>query len=515
MKSFLAKFGSLVSLVLSGFDRLRFRGESRVLNNARGAERYMYEQKVRYVDFKKHAEDLTKRLCYETEASARAEGVPIRNLDSPSIDKQETALELAQKHKRTTGRIAVVSAVEMCMTYRMRTDEKGWLKPRKEVAKCKAYYHYFLHEELGLCYVRVQTWFPFQVRVGMNGREWLARQLERHGVAFQKWDNLIWAVDDAVLAQQLLDRQRRTDWPTLLDDLVRPCQPLWGYLQAAHVPYYWMTEQSEWASDFVFHSPEVLAEWYERWLRHGIFTLRCRDVMRYLGKKVPNLCRGEAKIDFREREEGTRIKFWYETNSLKAYDKGFGRALRLEGTINQPKGFRVYRTKEGEPEDAPKSWHPMRKGVADLDRRAEVSQAAVNRLAESLATVAETTTLGQLLKPLGQPVFEDGQRKARALNPLTGADGELLRALANGDYLLQGFRNKDLREALHGPTDDPKERRRQSAAITRKLALLKAHGLIVKVQKTHRYQLSAKGRRVTTILGAAHESDANRFITCI
>jgi hypothetical protein len=516
MRSFLARFGSLFSLVLSGFDRLRFRGESRVLNNAKGVDRYLYEQKVKYISFVEHTTDLTKRLSYETEASARAEGVPIKHLDSSRIDKQETCLELAREHGRTTGRIALVSAVENCVTYRMRTNKDGWMKPFKETRRCKAYYHYFLHEELGLCYVRVQTWFPFQIRVGINGREWLARQLDRRGVGFEKVDNLILAVDDPDLAQQLLDQQRRIDWVRLLDDLVRPVQPLWGYLHGpAHVPYYWMTEQSEWATDFVFHSPDELAYWYKRWLRHGIDTLSCRDVMRYLGKKVPNLCKGEAKIDLREREEGTRIKFWYETNSLKAYDKGRGRAVRLEDTINQPRGFKVYRTKEGEPEDAPKSWQPMRKGVADLDRRAEVSHAAVSRLAESLATVADTTTLGELLKPLGQAVIKAGKRKGRALNPLTGADGELLRELARGDYLINGFRNKDLRTALHGQTDDSKERRRQSAAITRKLALLKAHGLIVKVQKTHRYQLSARGRRITAALSAAHQYDTNRFTTCV
>jgi len=344
----------------------------------------------------------------------------------------------------------------------------------------------------------------------MNGREWLARQLARQGVAFQKRDNLILSVDDPGLAQELLDQQRQTDWPRLLADLVRPCQPLWADLEAARVPYYFMTEQSEWATDFVFHSPEELALWYARWIKHGTETLTCRDVMRYLGKKVPNLCKGEVKIDLREREEGTRMKFWYETNSLKIYDK-HAQAFRIETTINQPKGFQTYRTKENAPPDAEKQWLPMRKGVADLDRRAEVSHAANCRLAESLATVAETQTLGELLKPLGQPVIEDGQRKARALNPLLGADGELLRALASGDYLLQGFRNRDLRAALYGESDDPQERRRQSAALTRKLAILKAHGLIVKVPHSHRYHLSASGRRITTILSAAHQSDATRF----
>jgi hypothetical protein len=514
MKSFLAKLGSFVSLVLSGFDRLRFRGESRVLNNAKGVERYLYEQHIKDVDFHKHAEQLTKRLSYETEASARALGVPIKHLNSSSTDKQDVALKLAQTHGLKTGRIAVISAVETCVTYRMRKREDGWLKPFKETRKCKAYYHYFLHEDLGLCYVRVQSWFPFPVRIGMNGREWLARTLERRGVGFQKSGNLLLAVDDPALAQSLLDQQRQADWPTWLSELVRPCQPLWGSLEAAKMPYYFMTEQSEWATDFVFRSPSELAAWYARWVKHGIETLQCRDVMRYLGKKVPNLCKGEVKIDLREREEGTRLKFWYEKNSLKIYDKN-RRAFRIETTINQPKGFQTYRTKEGAPEDAEKEWLPMRKGVADLDRRAEVSHAANSRLAESLASVSETKTLGGLLKPLGQPVFEDGRRKARALNPLTGADGEWLRALAQGDFLLQGFRNRDLRLALYGETGNAKERRRQSAAVTRKLALLKAHGLIVKIRNSHRYQLSAKGRRITTILFAAHQSDANRFTTCV
>ena len=49
--------------------------------------------------------------------------------------------------------------------------------------------------------------------------------------------------------------------------------------------------------------------------------------------------------------------------------------------------------------------------------------------------------------------------------------------------------------------------RRQGAQVTRLLALLRAHGLIVKVQKTHRYQLSALGRRVTTALLAAHAAN--------
>jgi len=515
VKSFLSRFGALISFVLSGFDRLRCCGESRLLNNARGVDSYLFQQHVRYTDFPNHAANLTKTLCSQTEARAEQDGIPLRHLNSPEIDKEALALELARQHQRTSGQIALLTCVELCSTYRLRKNEVGYIKPVKERGKCLHYYHYFLHPDLGLSYVRVQSWFPFTIRVGLNGRQWLYRQLEQRGVPFQRRNNLLVSVADPALAQQLLDDQCRRDWPTLLSDLVRPVQPLWSYLHdTARTPYYWMTEQSEWATDFVFHAPDDLTRWYPRWLRHGLETLQCKDVLRFLGKKVPangyGTCSGEAKIDLRERVEGTRLKFWYNTNSLKCYDKE-GCAFRIETTINPPRGFKVYRNKENDEPGAAKSWLAMRKSVVDLDRRAEVSQAANNRLAESLATVAEPSTLGELLKPLGQPVLVDGRRQARALNPLTGADGTLLRALARGEFFVNGFRNRDVREALYGDSQEEGARRRQAAAVTRQLALLRAHGVIVKVATTHRYHLSASGRRIVTALLAAHASDVNRL----
>jgi hypothetical protein len=92
-----------------------------------------------------------------------------------------------------------------------------------------------------------------------------------------------------------------------------------------------------------------------------------------------------------------------------------------------------------------------------------------------------------------------------------GQDGALVRLLAQGKYLVEGFRNVDPREGLFGTPTDLAERRRQSAKTTRLLALVRAHGLIVKVPKSHRYQLSASGRRIATALRAAHESDVDRL----
>lgn len=520
MKSFLLRFGSFIRFFLSGFDRLRLAGESRLLNHGRGVQSYLWQQHILFKDFPAHAQKLTGQLRQGTEALAKEQDVPLLPLNSPTIDKEATVLQLAQRHPGRLGPIAVLSCVESCSVYRLRKNAQGLIEPRKEAGRCLHYYHYFQHQRLGLCYVRLQSWFPFSVRIGLNGREWLFAQLRQRGCDYQSRGNLLVQVADPALAQTLLDEQTCTDWPTLLQELVQPIHPLWSHLyDSAHVPYYWMAEQTEWATDIVFRTPGFVEQWYPRWIRHGIETLSCKDVLRYLGKQVPEhgygRCSHEAKIDLRTRPEGTRLKFWYGSNSLKAYDKEApqANALRLEMTMNDPSGYLVFRRKEGDPDDAPHSWQQLRKGVADLGRRAEVGQAANNRLADSLASVAETTPLGKLVEPLCRPVLNSKGRRVRALNPIAGPDGELLRCLAHGEFLLNGFRNRDLRRLLCPATKEAAEQRRQAAAMTRKLALLRAHGLIVKIQKTHRYRLSAEGQRVTTALLAAYEADANRLNT--
>jgi hypothetical protein len=229
VKSFVSRFGALILGVLSGFDRLRFRGCSRLLSNPRGVLSYLYQHDVLLKDYTRHTEQLTKDLTRRTEALAKADGDRVHYLNSPHADKEAAALAIAQRRGLSCGRIAILSCVEGCRTFRVRKNDRGPIKLRAEPARCQHDYHYFLHEQLGRCYVRLQSWFPFTVRVGLNGRHWLYRQLQQHGIRYRHQDNLLVAVDDWPYAQQLLDAQPHSDWPTLLDDLAGPTNPLLSY----------------------------------------------------------------------------------------------------------------------------------------------------------------------------------------------------------------------------------------------------------------------------------------------
>jgi hypothetical protein len=135
----------------------------------------------------------------------------------------------------------------------------------------------------------------------------------------------------------------------------------------------------------------------------------------------------------------------------------------------------------------------MRQGVADLHRRAQVSQAANERYLDALSAVDTSTPFGQLIRRVSRPTTWEG-KPVRALRPWAEDDVALLQAVARGEFRLRGFRNRDLCPLLGLPERrDPVLRRRQRARVTRKIRLLRAHGLIRKLGTAHRHVLTRKG----------------------
>jgi hypothetical protein len=157
-----------------------------------------------------------------------------------------------------------------------------------------------------------------------------------------------------------------------------------------------------------------------------------------------------------------------------------------------------------------RAWRPLRRTVLDLPRRAEVSRAANQRYLDALASTQALVPLGQLAAPLCRPITHQGQRY-RALHPL-GADAALLGALSRGEWTIAGLRNRDLQSLLYvGQPRDSKTARRRSAAVGRKLRLLRTHGLIRKLPHTHRYLVSESGRAILTALVAAQHADTQKL----
>jgi hypothetical protein len=509
MNEFIARHRDKITGTLSGFDRLVLRGTLRALTYPDAMRRYLYANDVLLKDFGAHVKQVSGKLKEASERNARQLGRPVEYLTSSKVSKEDIARKIVDKDGVVDGLVCVLSCVEPCQTFEIygnREAKKLELIGRQR--KCVFIYHYWIDPKFGFMNARIQTWFPFSIQICLNGREWLARQMDGKGIKYAAADNCFPWIEDWAKAQRLMDQQRRTEWPKVLNPIARQLNPVHGEIFARYpVSYYWSVYQSEWAIDVVFRKAAELQRLYPRLVHHGITTFGSTDVMRYLGKRtclngqVPANFRGQVMSNLKEREEGIRIKHFVNGNSVKLYDKAFtaaGSVLRAETTIQNVRDFRVYRAKEGDP-DGPNSWRVMRRGVADIHRREEVSEKATKRYLNGYSTVDDDTILEEVITRLQKHTTWDGHR-VRALRPFAD-DRPLLAAVSRGEFTINGFRNRDLQVLLFSSAaKTPRETRRRSAWITRQLRLLRAHGLIKKIAGTHRYQLTAAGRKANVAI---------------
>lgn len=498
MERFIERHQDQIVGVLSGFDRVLFRGTLRSLSYLQGMDKFLGSQRVLYKDFGAFAQRLSDQVKAQAEALAQQHQRPLHFLQSPQVSKEEIARGIMERDGIREGLVCVLTCVEPCQTYSLRKDrEHKLLRLVSGQRKCLHIYYYFVDREFGLMHVRVQTWLPFPIQVCLNGREYLARQLDKANIGYEKRDNCFVRIDDLKRAQQMLDRLVKRKWAKYLKVLARRVNPL--LLPGSGLDlrdYYWTWRQGEYATDVMFQDGRSLKNLYPRLVQHALTTFACRDLLRFLGRRVNRRFAGEVTTVHRERSEGVCVKHWVEENSLKMYDKQ-GSVLRIETTINNPRRFKVYRwaTRHGKRCQA---WLPMRKAVTDLPRLVEICQAANQRYLQALADVEVRQTVREVLDPVSKRIKRAG-RPYRGLRPVTAAEAALFRCLLNGRHCLQGFRNADVRKVLcPEKASDAAQRRAACGRASRYLRLLRAHGLIRKVPRTQQYRLTRRGTEVMT-----------------
>ncbi len=502
--SFIQRHAANILGVLSGFDRLVFRGTLRWLSYLDGVSQFLSKERILLKDFREYALGVTAALKEASERTAREAGRPVVYLGSPNVNKEAEALKIAARDNVTEGLIAVLTCVEPCTTFEIhRSREKKILELRRRTTTCLHHYRYMIDPVFGLMNARIQTYLPFRIQVCINGREWLSRDLERAGISYERRDNCFASIADLRRAQALMDQQVDTAWPKELNRLAGLLNPAHGQIFGrTPIDYYWSVYQSEWATDVMFRSASALAHAYRPVTHFAITQFSSGDVMRFLGRSLRGGFEGEIVSDFKDRPEGVRVKHSVDQNSVKTYDKQ-GRIWRIETTINNPRPFRVFRRPEGRPK-AQRKWLRLRKGIADLHRLTKVAQGSNDRYMEALGSVTIPTRLADLVKDVVRPITWRGER-VRGLAPWS-KDAELLRAVARGELCINGFRSRDLSRLLFPiPATGRVEKRRRSARVTRLIRMLRAHGLVRKLSGMRRYRLTSPGREIVTAVLAAQD----------
>lgn len=440
-------------------------------------------------DFGHFVKQASSKVIAHAEALAKKAGRPFIYQDRVVHGKDDLARQIATRDGITEGLICVFSTVEPATCFAL---AGGAIRPR--LRKCLHLYFYVIDRELGFIHIRLQTWFPFQIQVYMNGHEWLARQLERRGVGFERYENTFLSIEDLALAQRLCAGFVRRRWVRLLDAFARRVNPWLGVIRKQGFgSYYWCIDACEVSTDLMWRDRPSLLGVLDDLFDYALRAFSADDVVRFLGLKCRPIT-GDVETRHARRPEGRRIKHRVRQNWLKLYDKWS--VLRVETVINNPADFRVLRFERDRRGRVRSRWMRMSKGVRNLWRYVQIGEAINRRYLDALAEVKPTAAAVAQLDSLCRRRVLNGRPSPR-FNPVSRADSELFQAVLSGAHIINGLSNRDLQNQLwSAPPSDTAQARRRCRRVCRLIQKLRGHALLAKIPGRRRYRVTLLGRRL-------------------
>ena len=418
---------------------------------------------------------------------AKDNGLKIEYIPSKRFRKDDRVKEILKDRKPGPGLVHVFSGMEPIKTYTvlLNSSRQPYLKARN--GKCGHYYFYFVDEELGLCYLRVPTWAPYNLQFYFNAHNWLASRLEQEGIAFTLVENAFIHIADYARAEQILASFSVEELHEKLDHYTRMYLPV---LRHFTTEVRWSPMQIEMATDIVFKSEEALAPIYENLIRTAVLDVKAEHVGTFFGKRIDGNFRGEIESQFNTTIHGTCIRHRMGYASIKMYDK-FGRVLRIETTVNDV-GFLTHRRKVHHRNGTESiEAAPVRKTIYSIPAVGEILIASNRRYLEFISALDDPSSGNRNLDKIGRSVRHN-DRSHRGFNFFLPDDLKVMIAIVRGEFNITGFRNRDLQRLLG-------KKVHQVSRIVKRLHL---HGLIKKVAGTYKYYLTRLGK--ATLVCALH-----------
>lgn len=472
---------------LSCYDRIILRGTIPVWCFAEGMTSFLYAQHIQIFDYPELAKKFRDEIRANAERLAVENGIEIEFIRKIKDFRKEDRIQaILKKRGNHTGLVHIFSAMETCTSYKPWHDRQtGKNSLINDSGKCLHYYFYFIDPLLGLCYLRVPTWCPFQLQFYFNGHNWLAAKLAKRAVAYVLKDNLFLEISDFASAQELSDKIRVEDLHQVLDIIAQRYCPV---IKSIGQTYHWSLSQVEYATDIVFKKQSDLKLLYEPLIRTAIHSVKPENIASFLGEKLHGNYQGEIGNNFNTRIQGTRIKHQMGAVSIKMYDK-FSLAMRIETTVNDVSQFKLYREVDQRDGSKIKKMAVMKKNIYSLFPLTRLLKASNHRYLEFISTFPDPSDGIKKLNTVSQPITH-GERNYQGFNFFAAEDQKLLTVIARGEFNINGFRNQSLQPFLSNKS--PRQ-------ISRILKRLRLHSLIKKVGSTYKYYLTSLGKSVITL----------------
>ena len=482
MKLLTERYQSELLGVLSCYDRIIITGTLPGACYAKGMSSFLNSRHIKIFDYAKtFADPLRERIRQCAHDLAEAQGVTIEHVNKSHIRKEYLVARVIDQRGRHPGLVHVLSAMEACSAYipwHDKTSHQTFL--RSTQGKCLHYYFYFIDAEVGLCYLRVPTWCPFRLQFYCNGHSWLENKLKAADIDYATADNAFIRIADFAQAQALSDQLKPDDLHRILDHYAKLCCPVLDVFQQE---YHWSLMQTEYSTDLIFRSSAALQPLYEEISRQAVLCVKAENVSSFLGKKITPQLAQELGSRLSTRIEGTCIKHYMGSVSIKIYDK-FKRVLRIETTTNDVSFFKHYRKVEHRDGSESRQLAPLKKSIYSLIDLREILLGCNRRYLEFLSSLNDYSDGHRALQQLTESKMDHGTQ-IRGLNFFDTDEHKLLLAIQRPEYNIHGLRRSDLKKQLPSIS---------CGKLSRYLKRLRILGLIKRVAKTYRYYLTRIGR---------------------
>jgi hypothetical protein len=414
----------------------------------------------------------------EVNRFAKAEEIPVVRFAKSDV-KEDVARPYMQAAERE-GRCGVVLlgvAQEKAFAWRGWRDGGHDAHPHFEFARQAVFvnHHYFyvFDPEWGPSFVKTNAYAPYPIWVYLNGHEWAKRQAAREGVQFKPLDNGFAACDHAERLAGICDRLSERDIFAFCDRWMRRLPSPFTEAERGRYGYRYSVRQVEMSDTRVFDKPAAGRAWFEQTIRDQLDLGRPDKVQIVFDRRINSRTPGRFQTKVITKGVEPVIQAHYRHSKVKQYFKE-GRALRTETTVNDPYDFGVNRTLSAE------TWQQLR-SIGD-----HINDRLLDAQLQACSCAPDPTTLTRLVSP---SIDQDGQ-PAPALHFGDPRVMALLACLCSYQHLFAGLTNRTLRpqiaEIIPGYT---------RGQMTYDLRRLRRKGLIRRIPRSQRYELTTFGRR--------------------
>jgi hypothetical protein len=428
-----------------------------------------------------------EKYVKEIERFAKQQGIPVIHFEKGENKEQRARALLKQAAgEGGEGRVVLIGIAQekasVWRSWKAKGQERAahpHMEWGRQMAYVNHYYFYLWDPEWGPAFWKTNAYAPFPIWLWLNGHEWAKRQMHKAGISYQALDNGFLSCADPRALQKKCDQ--------LGAGAVRDFFWRWFWrlpspfctqeLKAGYV-YELAFRQFEVSETLVFDRPQAGRAWFEGVIRDHLDVGRPDQVALLFDRRVSTRTPGCFRTKVITRGVNPILNCYYKSSRIKQYFKE-GRALRTETVICDTHDFGIGRRV------CAKNWNALRAVGESANRRLCDAEAQDAMPAPDVVTFQRVTRPSRSDEGLYAPALRFGDSRVMAV----------LAALVGFCHVVDGFTNGQLVQRAAALLNAPYTTRQATYDLRR----LRRKGLIRRLQKAHRYELTTVGRAVAVL----------------